>query len=467
MQISTFSFLTKKCNWTNKRFQAQAGILFVVFSAALLAKIPVLKPSFRELLSPIGSQEVFSSLILYSAPFLFLLYCLITRGEHLRFSHFDLLYGLITLMHLISFFWINRGFQPINPVLTNICIFFLYLLVRNIHSHGMKDSTLFLLAIPIIPSVAEACHGLLQAVNGHIPVKGHFPNYNFLGMLLALSIPLAVSQIFPRDKGPVYRITALSLALFLFIIIIQTTSRTATCGVVLTLGAAFTIFYWANLKPIWSSWGPSIKIIAGSAALFSAGSGFYYIYNLRPLSVWGRIHLAKLGVSVFSDNFLTGIGFGEISSSLARHQSEYFAVGRGSELDRLLAGNPGAVTSEYLEAAVETGIFGLLLYIPFWFLILRMAFGLIRFLKSDSTCLSGPGESIPSLRKLGLRIWRGEQSDMVRFGVGAVLLLFMIMSIPYSPSRIMQINIFYTYILGIAVSLYQSGFRKGHSEKTV
>ena len=450
------SFLIKKLDGISKSLLVQTGIVFLVFFAALLAKIPVLKPSFREILSPIGSQDIFSSLILYSAPFLFLLYCLATREGNLKFNYFDLLYGSITLIHLISYFWINRGFQPVNPMLINICIFFLYMLVRNIHGNWLKNSTLFLLIILMIPIAAEACQGMLQALNGNTPVKGHFLNYNFMGMLLAMGVPLAVSQVFPRAKGPLYRISAFCLSIFLFTIIILTTSRTASLGLVLALGTAFTVLYRENLQAIWGSWRPLIKIAVAAAATISAASTLYYVYSLRPLSVWGRLHLAKIGVYIFSDNFLTGIGFGEIFTTLASYQRDYFAMGRGSELDRLLAGTPGAVTSEYLEAAVETGVVGLLLYIPFWLMILFMAYVLIRPLKVKGARASENSEFLPSLKTLGLRIWGGEQSDMSRFGAGSALLLFMIMSISYSPSKILQINIVFNYLLGIAVSLYES-----------
>lgn len=438
-----------------KLFLIQGAVLFLVFSASLLAKIPILKPSFREILSPVGSQELYSSMILYSAPFLFLLYCLASKGENLRISRFDLLYGSITMLHLVSHFWVNRGFQPVNPILINICIFFLYLLSRNIQAFQMKNSALFMLAIPIIPIAAEACQGLLQANNGHLPVKGPFFNYNFMGMLLAMGVPLAVSQIFPRGKSLLYRVTALGFSLFLFTIIILTTSRTASCGTVLALGGAFTVLYWDNLQDVWNGRRPLTKIAGVASAIIASGSALYFAYSLRPLSVWGRLHLAKIGVYIFSDNFLAGIGFGEISTTMGRYQRDYFLLGKGTELDRLLAGTPGAVTSEYLEAAVETGVIGLFLYIPFWIMILAMAFSLIKPLKSSGAIKSENG-LLSSLRNLGLRIWKGERNDMARFGAGTTLLLFMIMSISYSPSRIIQLSIVFNYVLGISVSLYEA-----------
>ena len=439
-----------------KLLLVQAGVLILVFSASLLAKIPTLRPSFREILSPIGSQELFSSIILYSAPFFFLLYCLASNREHLKISRFDLIYGSITLLHLVSYFWVNRGFHPVNPILINICIFFLYLLSRNIQAFQMKNSALFMLAIPIIPIAAEACQGLLQANNGHLPVKGPFLNYNFMGMLLAMGMPLAVSQVFAGRKGPLYRITALGFSLFLFTIIILTTSRTAACGTVLALGGAFTILYRADLLTAWKSCHPLTKIAAASAAIISSGSALYYVYSLRPLSVWGRLHLAKIGVYIFSDNFLAGIGFGEIPNTMARYQRDYFLMGNGTELDRLLAGTPGAVTSEFLEAAVETGAIGLLLYIPFWILILAMAFSLIRPTETSGMLKPARNGFLPSLWNLGLIIWKGEQHDMVRFGAGTTLLLYMIMSISYSPSRIIQISMIFSYVLGISVSLHEA-----------
>jgi len=447
--------LPEKPDWKNSRIILQAVVVICLFSIALLTKIRILLPAASGLIYPIGYKDVFTSAFLYSAPFLFLLYCLVSRGEDIKFRFFDTLFGLIILMHMVSFFWVNRGFQPANPILTDLSIYFLYLLIRNIHSRWLKNHTLFLLLLPVIPLLAEACHGMLQMINGRFPVTGSFHNYNFLGMLLAMGLPVCASQVLSRNKGVPHRIISLLAASFLFYLILQTTSRTAACGVILALAAACAIYYWPLLKDAWKQSEIHIRIPAALAVLASATAVSYYIYSLRPLSVLGRGLLTRIGFFIFTENPLTGIGFGEIPPRLAKYQGEYFGLGNGSPVDRMLAGNPGAVTSEYLERAVESGIAGLLLYIPFWILILWMAFMLIRGQDHKSNRpLNGNG-SLSVLRELASRIIPGEKNDMTRFSAGATLILFMVMSLSYSPYRIMPIYIYFSYILGIAVSLYE------------
>jgi len=248
-----FFLSVKKSFQSDKRFQTQAAVLSVVFAAALLPKIPVFFPPARRLLGLLGSQVVFCSLVLYSSPFIFLAYCLVTRSRSLKFSWFDGIFGLMILMNLVSFFWIKRGFQPVNPILTLVCSFFLYLLIRNLHTNRLKDNTLFLLVIPVIPATVEACHGLLQAIHGKLPLLGPFYNYNVFGMLLAMSVPLVISQVFSRVRGSIYRLLSLLLSLFLFTILVLTTSRTATCGVVFALGFASIVYFSPQLIGIWKS----------------------------------------------------------------------------------------------------------------------------------------------------------------------------------------------------------------------
>lgn len=218
------------------------------------------------------------------------------------------------------------------------------------------------------------------------------------------------------------------------------------------------------LKTIWTKSKLFIKIPTVTAVLLAACSGMYFAYSLRPLSVWARLHLFKLGLYMFFENLLTGIGFGEIFPRLSEFQGKYFSQGFGNGTDRILAGNPGAVTSEYLERAVETGILGLLLYIPFWFLILRTIFILINRESAHPKQNPGLGGGISALRELGYRILLGERSNMACFGAGTVILLFMFMSLSYSPSRILQINLLFSYFLGIAVSLSESS---GEAQKNL
>ncbi len=454
--MTPFFHLIKKSFQSNQKFQVQVAILFVIFIAALLPKIPVFYPPARRFFGPLGSQEVFCSLVLYSSPFIFLAYCLVTRSRSLKFSWFDGIFGLMILMNLFSFFWIRRGFAPVNPILTLVCSFFLYLLIRNLHANQLKDYTLFLLVIPVIPITLEACHGLLQAIQGKLPLLGPFYNYNVFGMLLAMSVPLVISQVFSGVRGSIYRIISLLWALFLFTIMVLTTSRTATCGVVLALGVASVVYFSPQLTGIWKRSGSAAKITVAAAFFSTIVSGLYFVYSFRPLSLWGRFLLYRVGFNIFSRNLLTGIGFGNTFSQLAKYQCDYFAMGKGSDLDRFLAGSNGMINSTYLEAAVESGILGLCLYIPFWFLILRVAFQLINSKESGAERSPEPAVNNYSLRNLGIQIWKGERNNMVRFGVGAVLILFLSMSLSYSPFMIIQINIVFSYLLGIAVSLSES-----------
>ena len=269
------------------------------FLATILSKLPLLFPAAKGWLGPIGSHEFFCPLVLYSAPFLFLAYILSTPGELVQFRLIDLLYGSITTMNVISFFRENPGFLPVNPMLTELSCFFLYLLIRNLHSRCLRGYTLFLLAIPLIPSAGEALHGLIQASQAGLPARGSFYNYNSLGMLLAMSIPIAVSQFLSKGKGPVYRTGAILLAAFFVVSVILTPSRTAACGTVLALGTGLTVYYFPLWSRVWKTWKIPMKLGAVSLGLFLAGMGSYLVYTIRPLSFWGRFSLCRLGSFTF------------------------------------------------------------------------------------------------------------------------------------------------------------------------
>ena len=449
----SFTLLLKK-----REFHLKASVALLIFLLAFLAKLRILAPSLGQHLYPIGYKPFFIPILLYSAPFLFLFYFIVSRGEKLKFGIFDLLFGLITLMHLGSFFWINRGFQPVNPILTDLSIYFLYLLVKSLHSHLLRNHSVYLLLLPLIPLASEAGHGFGQMIKGISHIYGSFyGNYNFLGMLLAMGIPVCISQALVRGRGYMYRLLFLSAAAILSMLIFQTSSRTAACGVALALAMTLSIYYWPLLKDGWNQSTTRLKMAFCITTVISGVALSYWIYSLRPLSIMGRGLLVKIGLFMLAEKPFSGIGFGEIPTRQAEYQGQYFAAGYGSQLDRMLAGNTGAVTSEYLGRAVENGLFGLLLYIPFWFLIFHMAFTLIK---------GAEGESVPHLRQNGTRaivkrffsrIARGEKNNMAKLCVGCTLILFLLMSIPYSPYRVVPIWAYFIYTLGIAVSLYESG----------
>lgn len=432
------------------------GILVLVFTASLLFQVPVLFPSARPHLESLNPGGFYASLLLYSSPFLCLVFFAVSKAKHVKCRPIDLVYGGTVLLNAVSFFSTNGSSQPSDPVVLSTGAFFIYLFIRSLPGTWLKDNILLLLAIPVVPAVGEACHAFLQGLHGQSPVTASFYNYNFLGMFLAMSVPLAFSQTLTGSRGKVFRFASVTLTLSLALAVIMTTSRTAGCGLIIALAIALAFRYAPFFRAAWLRMSIFLKtgIMAGAATLSCCL--IYLVYSIRPLSVWGRLLLIKIGLFIFAQNPFFGIGFERIQVELAKYQGEYFRLFDGSELERFLAGTPGAVTSVYLKTAVELGILGLILYIPFWFLVLRTGLKLVSDSRPGNEYSGQVTRAKNPLLKLGKTLFKGEKNGMLGFGAGSVLILFLIISIPYSPVRVPPVFIYFNYILGIAVSLLEN-----------
>jgi len=445
---------TKNSEGTRNR-TASWGILFLVFSASFLAQAPVLFPSTRPHLGFLNTSDFYSSLILYSSPFLCLISMAVTRTKHIRCGVIDLVYGGTVVMNAVSFFYFKKSGQIYDPVVLSTGAFFIYLFMRTLPRKWLKDNILILLLVPVIPAVAEACHAYLQWLHGQSPVIASYYNYNFLGMVLAMSVPLVFSQALTASRGNLYRAASLLLTVFLLLAVVMTTSRTAGCGLMIALSVAYAWRYADSFRAAWGRMGFFLQIVSAAGMTSVAFYLIYLVYSLRPLSVWGRILLAKIGLFMFGQHPIAGIGFAQIPVELARYQGSFFQSFNGTELERLLAGTPRAVTSVYLKTLVELGLLGLILYIPFWFLVLRTGLLLAGNHETENRETDQTGKNGNLFLRLSRRILKGEKNDMIGFGVGAVLILFMTISITYSPVRIAPVYLVFNYILGIGIVLLE------------
>jgi len=115
--------------------------------------------------------------------------------------------------------------------------------------------------------------------------------------------------------------------------------------------------------------------------LFLAGSiisilivliGFVGIYSLKKDSADGRLLMWKITAQAIMKQPLTGVGLGGFPAAFAETQAEYFASGRGTETEKMVAGCPEYAFNEYLQIGLEQGIPGLIVFVGWLVLSLYM-----------------------------------------------------------------------------------------------
>lgn len=86
------------------------------------------------------------------------------------------------------------------------------------------------------------------------------------------------------------------------------------------------------------------------------------MYALKKDSADGRLLIWKTSVQVIKEHPF-GVGLGNFAGSYGEKQAAYFASGKASGGEELVAGNPEYAFNEYLQIAVESGIVSLALFL--------------------------------------------------------------------------------------------------------
>lgn len=83
----------------------------------------------------------------------------------------------------------------------------------------------------------------------------------------------------------------------------------------------------------------------------------------------GRILIYKLSLQIFSEHYIDGVGIGNFAHVYGKYQRDYFANGKYTIKELLLADNTKNAFNDYLQFIIETGIPGIVtLILVFTFL---------------------------------------------------------------------------------------------------
>lgn len=141
-------------------------------------------------------------------------------------------------------------------------------------------------------------------------------------------------------------------------------SRSAWVSAVLSCGWVYwwQCIGWERTKDFWKKRRKRILLV-GISILIVIIVAFIGIYSLKKDSANGRFLMWKVTALAISKQPITGVGLGGFPAAYAETQAEYFASGKGTEREKMVAGCPEYAFNEYLQIALEQGIFGLLFFL--------------------------------------------------------------------------------------------------------
>jgi len=393
---------------------------------------------------------------------------LVRRG--IKITSIDVAYIAATILTIISFVTKTQNINAFHFVFVAMGTLLVYSVIR------FANSDEILLQSKIIYSVVGI--GFVVAVIGLVqlamekPIVSTLGRTSFLGCFLALNVPIAFGLLLATRNVPLesnrysapafagsYRVfdnrflKLFSLLAFVVILVVTVLTKSRTAMIALAVVLPIMLVKRKSGKVITpASAGQECEgehpskshLKAGLLArtwkcgllLLALGSAAYcgkILYELKPMSASGRVLIWKVSAEMFKKNPISGVGFGNFANTYNLYQAEYFVSEKGSVVNKMTAGQIRHAYNWYLETAAEFGIFGLVVFGIFWWLILEEVY---------KTFV--PRKTLNARKEL--------EVDYVTLGMGGAVLCLMIMSLFQFPRKIIPTYLIFNVALAWIVN---------------
>jgi len=281
------------------------------------------------------------------------------------------LVSIIGFVLVVNYFAFQHGAISTKWILL-LQLLLLYICLRCI----LQDKSLrfYVLLFFIFTGLIEAITGLRQ-LYGFIPsnhslflTTGTFfnsgPYSGYLSVIAPLSLFYCIrdSVVFNRKFAirylPFYLRFSISLLTFVAIVLVLPAGMSRAAWIAVTVGCGFVIafrFLQQSTIKIYLSRHRKIVVVFVSIALLLASVSAMGIYRLKKDSADGRVLIWKTSLNVIAKHPF-GVGIGHFPNAFGQEQALYFALGRASTQEELVAGNPEYAFNEYLQICIEFGV---------------------------------------------------------------------------------------------------------------
>lgn len=186
--------------------------------------------------------------------------------------------------------------------------------------------------------------GIIESRHPYYIITGSFYNSGPYACFLAIGFPIALRMI-ANCNNKFQKWLGMGIVLCCAILIPATMSRTAVIACV--IGGIIATADKLNLKRL----GKMKLLIAGILCVIIAGG----IYLMKKNSADGRFLMWKVAVQAVTEAPLNGVGWDNVAGTYGEAQERYFASGKGSEQEIMVADAPEYVFNEYLQIAIAYG----------------------------------------------------------------------------------------------------------------
>lgn len=226
---------------------------------------------------------------------------------------------------------------------------------------------IFVVAVLITGGFIQAVFCLYQIFFSAQPsaITGSFSNSGILAQYLVLYFIFCLCFYLLHKPNSQWQRVVHSLSLAAGIVIATvlpfTHSRTSLIAAIVGISLVAWSVKKERITTLWSSFNIKWKIIAVTGLSVCTIISSYLLYSFKPESVKGRLLIYKICTKMIWDKPFFGHGLGKFASEYNNYQAEYFQNNINSTF-AVVAGNTKAAFNEFLQAGVESGLIGLVLF---------------------------------------------------------------------------------------------------------
>ncbi len=423
-------------------------IVLIILGIAILPVISFSKHTLDIFMLP--KELVFQTLIVL-ALLLWLVKAWVEKKVSLSGSKLNIFILLFFAINVLSLAWstsFHLSFRAVNNLTFRIILYFL--IINSIDSEKQVNTAVNLL---VLAAGLESVYGIIQHfgldpflglnLKGKLNIIGTFGYHNFLSEWLVLVIPLLLYRILFESKKFFSGFVLLTSS----VCMVLTQTRSAWLALIISV-PFFLIHSAKKNKEIFLKYKKriiavslAILVVTGFLMFIPLGKDSPSVVNriksslsLKESTVKSRIVLWKAGINMIKEKPLLGWGV----DTYKYHYLDYLGKAKSHLTPgEYIAEEAEDAHNEYLQAWVESGIAGFLLFVSVIVIYFREAF------KAIKKC----GNS-----KLSLLI--------IAFSAGIIgILIDSLFSFPF---HITPIDITIWYIIGLTVASGRINERKNH-----
>ena len=244
----------------------------------------------------------------------------------------------------------------------------LWFLLRFIFT-GWPQLRLFFLTTIVVTGLVEAVlgmrqlHGFEGSNHSLFRLTGDFYNPGPYSGYLALVLPVCLWMILRQTKMYLYY---LAWGTLLAIIVVLPAGMSRTAWIAAALSCAWVYWEqrigWKKTKTYIYEF-KTLTIVSSVLVLISVAGALTGIFLLKKDSANGRLLLWKITEQAIMEQPWTGTGLGGFPAAYAETQAQYFASGKASETEMMVAGCPEYGFNEFLQIGLEQGLVGLMVFV--------------------------------------------------------------------------------------------------------